>query len=216
MLVLKPHQLTVLTTSKCTARCEHCCMHSGPNRRERLAAKDVIKVVDELHGLNRLRVVIFAGGEPTLLKGELLEAISHCDSLGILTRLVTNASWAVSAVRTKEMLHSLREAGLSELNISADDYHLPYVPFENVSRAWHASKRMGFVSVVIANCAGPRSTVTPAFIMKRLDEILPTRYDEKGHAKQLPPFSDDGTMYMLSNANVQRVGRGLQGSPTTS
>lgn len=210
MLILKPHQLTVLTTSKCTAACGHCSMNSGPSRRDRLTFELIRQAIDNLHILNKLRVVIFAGGEPTLLGEHLLNAIAHADSLGILTRVVTNAYWAVTPERARVKLIQLREAGLQELNISADDYHLPYIPFERVEHAWHASKGLGFQAVVIANCWGPNSTITPQYIMDRLGEQLPLRFDDDGHSNRLGTPASDGTLYQLSNAYVQRIGRAVQ------
>jgi hypothetical protein len=209
MQVLKPTQLTILPTSQCTARCSHCSMNSGPERRDgRLTFDRMKKAIDELHGQSRLRVVIFAGGEPTLLGDELLNTIAHCDSLHIITRMVTNAYWAKTRERAREMLVKLREAGLAELNISCDDYHLPYIPFERVENAWHASKGLGFWAVIIANCHGPGSQITPDFLMARLGEDLPLRYDDDGYQVPVGAPTADGTYYGLSNAQVQLLGRG--------
>ena len=136
MFLLKPSQLTILTTSRCTARCGHCSVNSAPGRRDRLTWEQMCQAIDELDSLNHLSVVIFAGGEPTLLGDELLNAIAHTDSLGISSmHLVTNAYWAVSPKQARAKLIELREAGLAELNISADDFHLPYIPFERVEYA---------------------------------------------------------------------------------
>jgi hypothetical protein len=154
-----------------------------------------------------LQLVIFAGGEPTLLGEHLLDAIAHCDSLGLATRLVTNASWAKHPTAARRRIIALREAGLTELNISVDDYHLPYIPFENIVNAWRAAHGMGFSAVIIANCYGPKSVVTPTFIQQRLGEKLPLVYDEKGHKQILHVLSEDGTVYGLSNAYLQNLGR---------
>lgn len=207
MNILKPEQLTILTTSKCTARCGHCSVRSGPERAERLNYLQIKKVIDELHSSNPLRVVIFAGGEPTLLGEVLMNAISYADSLGINTRLVTNAYWAVTVEKARKKLISFREAGLQELNISADDYHLPYIPFERVKNAWQASKGLGYSAVVIANCWGPKSYVNPDFIMDQLEEELVMRFDDNGYQQSLGSPSKDGTIYALSNAQLQMLGR---------
>lgn len=208
MLLLKPDQLTILTTSQCTARCAHCCMNSGPERKgERLTFEQIRDTVTSLHSLNSLQVVIFAGGEPTLLGEDLLESIAYIDSLGIATRMVTNASWAVTPKKAHYMLISLREAGLREINFSVDDYHLPYISFEKVENAWFASKGLGFQSVVLANCWGDRSTLTPQYIMDRLGEELPQRFDDEGDSLPIASPSSDGTIYMLSNSTIQNIGR---------
>lgn len=207
MTLLQPQQLTVLATSQCTAACDHCSMNSAPERRDRLSLKTFIDTVEELHARSPLGVVIFAGGEPTLMGEMLLDAIAHADMLGIMTRIVTNASWAISDQKAEAKIRELRQAGLGELNISADDYHLPFIPFENVVRAWHAAKGKGFASVVIANCYGPNSLVTPRFVLDRIGEELPMRFDGNGASEPLPPPAADGTVYMMSNSYLQLLGR---------
>ena len=207
MLLLKPYQLTIITTNQCTAKCAHCCMNSSPDRGEKLNFEQIKNTVDSLHSLNPLEVVIFTGGEPTLLGEELLEAIAYVDSLGISTRLVTNAFWAVTPGKASRMVNMLRESGLREINFSIDDYHLPYISFETVQNAWIASKNVGFQSVVIANSFGKRSLITPQYIMDRLDEKLPLRFDNDGNPLPLPNPSSDGTLYMLSNSTMQKIGR---------
>lgn len=207
MALLQPQQLTVLATSQCTAACDHCSMNSAPERRDRLSLETFIDTVEELHARSPLGVVIFAGGEPTLMGEMLLDAIAHADMLGIMTRIVTNASWAISDRKAEAKIRELRQAGLGELNISADDYHLPFIPFDNVVRAWRAAKGKGFASVVIANCYGPNSLVTPRFVLDRIGEDLPMRFDGEGAPGALPPPAADGTVYMMSNSYLQLLGR---------
>lgn len=204
---LPPHQLTILTTSQCTAKCGHCSMNSGPKRRERLDFVTIRETIDGLRQVGSLHTVIFAGGEPTLLGNILFDALAYVDSLGLNSRIVTNASWAVSDKKARAKLEELRSAGLRELNISADDHHLPWIPFDHVARAWHAAKGMGFDAVVIANCYGPKSLVTPEWIEAQLGERLPMRFDGNGAEGPLPGASGDGTVYALSNSYMQKLGR---------
>jgi len=207
MMYLSPHQLTILTTSQCTAACGHCSMNSGPERRDRLNFATIRKAIDGLRAVGKLHTVIFAGGEPTLMGNTLLDALAYVDSLGLNSRIVTNVSWAISEVKTKSKLEELRSAGLRELNISADDHHLPWIPFDNVLRCWHAAKGMGFDAVVIANCYGPRSLITPDWIEAKLGETLSRRFDGDGAEGALPKPATDGTVYALSNSFMQRLGR---------
>lgn len=86
---LAPHSLTVLMTSRCSASCDHCCMNSGPTRSDALDSKTITNVICELHVKSPLKVVVFAGGEPTLVKNALHEGIRRCRALGITSRLVT-------------------------------------------------------------------------------------------------------------------------------
>jgi len=207
-----PKQLTVITTNQCTARCAHCTMCSEPHRQGTLTYPQIKDAIEHLHSINQLLVVIFSGGEPTLLGDDLLDSIAYADSLGILTRLVTNAHWAGSRERARATLRELREAGLAEINISTDDYHLPFIPFKNVENAWKECKGIGFSAVVVANSHGPQSKINPEFIMDRLGETIHTRYDENGTGQAYCSPAEDGTLYLLSNACLQRVGRAKDNS----
>lgn len=204
---LRPYQLTFLTTSQCTAACSHCSVNSSPERRDRLSFDTMKGVIDDLCRSDDLKLVIFAGGEPTLLGEHLLDTIAYCDSLGLCTRLVTNASWAPTRALAKRKIQGLRAAGLMELNLSADDYHLPFIAFRNIKNAWHAAKGEGFSAVVIANAIGPESEVTPSYIMRELGESIPLVYDDNGFRSELQGRAEDGTLYGLSNAYLQNLGR---------
>ncbi|TNJ40808.1 radical SAM/SPASM domain-containing protein [Phaeobacter sp. B1627] len=203
------HSITILTTNTCTAACAHCCMNSGPKRRGKLDADSIISTLAGLVEHGSLNTVVFAGGEPTLLKEDLLTAISAASDMGLNTRIVTNASWATTPEKAREKLSQLRAAGLRELNISADDYHLPFIAFDRVKTLWFAAKEFDFSSVLIANCAGPNSVITPEWIKNELGEDLPTRFDDDGNS-QISDTVEGKTFYGLSNANIQRVRYGFE------
>jgi hypothetical protein len=207
-MLLRPYQLTVLTTSECNAVCDHCSQSSHPSRQERATVEQMRRAIQELHEASPLATVIFSGGEPTLLGQDLITGIQYANSLGISTRLVTNAHWASTPAAARASLVGLREAGLQQLVMSADDYHLPFVPFENVENGWHASKGLGFQSVCIANCSGPSSKITPAFIRERLGEQIPAHVDDDGDAPTTGAVAADGTRYTLFHSPIQRLGRG--------
>lgn len=188
-------------------------MNSGPSRTDTLDGRTVTDAISDLHKRSPLKVVVFAGGEPTLAKDSLNTAIRHCRSLDINSRLVTNASWATSFPKARKMVERLKMSGLDEINISADDYHLPYIPFDNVIRAWKVSKCVGFSSVVIANGAAPDSSITPSYIMESLAETLPTRFSDEGLSQIAPVPASDGTFYGISNSRFQRLERAANRLP---
>lgn len=203
----RPHQITVLTTSRCTAACNHCTMRSSPDRQENIPLETVLSVIDQLAANEELQLVNFAGGEPTLSKRVLFDAIASAARLGLRTRLVTNASWAISDASAMRMLRRLRDAGLGELNISADDFHLPYVPIERVVTAWYASRGFGFDSVAIVNCTTKGCVITPAFLLDLLDELMWEVHKEtEGHEVYILP-SRNGTAYIISSSPTLRLGK---------
>ena len=80
-------------------------------------------------------MVIFTGGECTLLKEDLLDAIEYASSLGLATRVVTNGYWARTEESAKDVIEKFVTAGLTEINFSAGDEHAQFVPLERIVRA---------------------------------------------------------------------------------
>lgn len=211
--VIEPRQLTVLVTSKCTAACAHCCMNSSPERDDTLTWEQLERILTQALTELDLRVIIFAGGEPMLLGETLYRAIRLCKQHGRMTRIVTNAYWAGNRDHALLKLKELRAAGLDELNISTDDYHDPYISFDHVRNAYEVALTLDFSAVVLANCYGPNSTLTP----DRLTTALATpdmqlRFDDDGQGKSLVKKKGK-TLVVLSNSPVQRLGRGIDQLP---
>jgi hypothetical protein len=211
-----PEELTLIVTNQCNATCSHCISASSPSRRERLSLDQMCLAIDELAGDNQLKIVTFTGGEPTLLGRDLLDAISHAASKGIPTRLVTNAKWAKTEPVARGVLTELRDAGLAELNLSTDDYHLPHIPLTRVVNAWRASKGMGFCAVVIPVAHAEGSTVTPEYVESIIGEKVPYAYNDDGSRRPLPAAAADGTIYLISNSRIQVLGRGRDHVPVES
>lgn len=212
---LQPYQgnsVSFITTNNCTAACPHCVMRCSPGEKFALSFEQIKTTIDSILEKQKLQLVVFTGGEPTLLKDDLLRAIHYCHSHGILTRIVTNAHWANTAGNARKVLSALKQAGLDELNFSLDDYHAPYVPVQNVKNAWKATKGMGFLSVVIANSHGESDTITPEWIQQFFEETIQVRDPDHRHG-----YSDgrekkdaDGTLYIITEARVQKTGRAAE------
>lgn len=202
------NKLAIMTTYECTASCAHCMMNSRPERNEKLSTAMICETVDKfLHEKVPLQLVVFTGGEATLLYSDLLDAIAFCSENGLKTRLITNAWWASSKEKADIMIDLLCEVGLSEINFSADDYHAQYIEFDYIKNAWHSSKCKGFDSVVIANMIGPKSYITDKFICEQLQEDVQKLWINKGRLPNIYP-AKDGTKYLIAMANIQRLGQG--------
>ena len=203
------NSIAFITTNNCTAKCAHCVMCCTPGQKYMLTFDQMRDTIDQMRAKEELALVVFTGGEPTLLKDDLLRSIRYCNDLGILTRIVTNAHWATDMDRAKEILHALREAGLDEINFSLDDYHAPYVPIEYVRNAWKAARGMGFLSLVIANSHGKNDTITPEFIKEFLGEDIQTRdFDHRhGYSDGREKRDEDGTLYIITEGRLQKTGR---------
>jgi organic radical activating enzyme len=129
-----PRTLSVLPTYTCTACCRDCGTLSGPRERTNLSLDSILSAIDQAAQYDFANVV-FTGGEPTLRWSDLLTSIVHATSLGLPTRIVTNAYWAVSRRRADGYLQALQKAGLTEINFSTGDEHARFVPVERVVNA---------------------------------------------------------------------------------
>ena len=201
-------QITILTTNRCTAECKHCLMDSSPARKEKLSYRRIKYTISKILSYSSdLKVVIFSGGEATLLKEDLLNSIAFCAENNLISRLVTNCWWAKTKSSAKNYIQRLRASGLNEINFSIDDYHLPYVDLTYVRNAWQACKNEGFTSVVLANCHGPMTRINSQFIQNFFGENIQLYWNQNGTINNNLNCDADGTLYIISNARLQKLGR---------
>jgi len=154
-----------LTTYQCNARCGFC--ECRPESRETLSLGDMIRYIDEACELGTVGQVVFSGGEPTLLGDDLFAAIAHAHGRGLLTRVVTNGSWGTTPDRADEFLARLIGAGLHEINISLDDLHQDWIPFESAKNAFLACVRRKF-RCLLAHKVLEGATITRSYLEQRL------------------------------------------------
>jgi MoaA/NifB/PqqE/SkfB family radical SAM enzyme len=101
--------LEVGVTSNCNFRCDYCCAYNR-NDGQSINGKEVIRILEELSGLKRVRL---SGGEVTLKFEDCVEIVTYCSSRGIQTQLNSNGS-LLNAARIQELV----TAGLTTIHIS--------------------------------------------------------------------------------------------------
>lgn len=101
--------LEIGVTSNCNFRCDYCCAYNR-NDGQSIKAKEVIRILDELPGLKRVRL---SGGEVTLKFDDCVEIVAYCASRGIQTQLNSNGS-----LLNTERIGQLVSAGLTTIHIS--------------------------------------------------------------------------------------------------
>jgi hypothetical protein len=89
----------------------------------------------------RTRAWPHAGGEPFLALTLLRSVIEVAARYRIDTYVLTSAHWATGAARAARILAGL--PGLTHLAVSADRYHLPFVPLSHVRHALLAAIECG-------------------------------------------------------------------------
>jgi hypothetical protein len=127
--------LVLSTTYKCPVKCRYCGAECSPENNERLSYNDMISFIDQVYTFGKLHLVVFTGGEPFLLGNNLLRSVKYCSDKGLTTRIVTNAYWAKTPLLAKRIIKKYIDAGLSEINLSCDDYHQEHIPIENIKYA---------------------------------------------------------------------------------
>lgn len=101
--------LEIGVTSNCNFRCDYCCAYNR-NDGQSIKAKEVIRILDELPGLKRVRL---SGGEVTLKFVDCVEIVAYCASRGIQTQLNSNGS-----LLNADRIGQLVSAGLTTIHIS--------------------------------------------------------------------------------------------------
>ena len=135
-----------LCTYQCNAKCDYC--ECGPNIKTKLSREDIYLYTDQALALGTVAQIVFSGGEPTLLGDDLFEGIRYATSKGLITRVVTNASWGSSAKKANIFLDKLIDSGLTEINLSVDDLHQRWIPLERVRNVFLACQEKEFPCLI--------------------------------------------------------------------
>jgi hypothetical protein len=174
--------LVLSVTAQCPIRCRFCGVHAGPHRKERMSLLYMTRMIDEVRSFGVASLVVFTGGEPFLLGDDLSAAVAYAAKRGFMTRIVTNAYWAMSFERAAEVLSQLKEAGLTEINYSCDDFHQEHIPLERIRWASDAASRLG-IPALLAVKGVRNSQITPDYLDAYFGRKL-ARFDR---ARENPP-----------------------------
>lgn len=142
--------LVVENTSRCTAKCGMCYQSAGPKGSDvfgiaTLSAEEVEKVLQDALQIETLqRRFHLAGGEAFINVDDcvrLFRAARNAGYVDITT--TTNCYWAITPAKALQVCQSIRDAGLTRMEISWDFWHMPYVSPDHVSNALDACRTAG-------------------------------------------------------------------------
>lgn len=150
-----------LTTYRCNAKCDYC--ECGPKAEKGMDIQEMLRLVDDAYDLGTVGLVVFSGGEPSLLGADLFRAIEHAAAKGMLTRVVTNGMWGITRPKADAFVNQLIAAGLSEINISIDDLHQRWIPIERTKNAFLACYERR-IKCLIAHKQNKKSTITADYL----------------------------------------------------
>jgi hypothetical protein len=142
--------LHLLLTYRCTYECDHCFVYSSPEAEGTMTlhlAKDAVRQAAEL---GTVEEVWLEGGEPFLYFPILREVVRYASSLKLETGIVTNAYFAETVEDALVWLSPLKDAGLTRLSVSDDDFHSEKFPHSPVVRnIREAAQRLGLAADTI-------------------------------------------------------------------
>ena len=155
MKALHFRALVLETIDRCNAKCAMCYQSAGPKGSDlrgdaRLAQDVVLRVISEAAAIpeigSRLHI---SGGEAFLRYTETLEAFRHGRDCGFKNiGATTNGFWAVTQPIAVRCCEELADCGVDYLEVSLDNWHLPYVSLDRVRNLLRAARPVG-ISVVL-------------------------------------------------------------------
>jgi hypothetical protein len=170
-MLVYPRVLSLLTTRRCTATCDHCCVGASPRATAAIPIPRLHGLIDEARRVPSIRRIVFTGGECFLLGNELDLLVEHAHGAGFATRVITNGYWAVNDGAARERVGSLRASGLNELLLSTGTFHQRFVPPARIVSAARAAVSAGIsVRVSVETC--DQSTYDAASLADDLADVI--------------------------------------------
>jgi len=170
-MFFRPRHLSILTTRRCTAACDHCCVGASPRATQAIPVERIHGLIDEAQRVPSIELIGFTGGECFLLGRSLDELVGHATSKGFRTRAITNGYWAVNAPAAHGRVASLRENGLCEMMLSTGSFHEKFVPMSRVLTAARAAADVGITTrVSVETC--DQSTFDEARLLEELADLI--------------------------------------------
>lgn len=186
--IIEPVSISLITTYKCTAACKDCCFQCNPRQTERLTLKQMQDFIDSVTAIYpSIKLVVITGGECFTLGEDLYRILAYIHSKALLSRIITNGSWATTLTKSRKVIHRLQSVGLAEINFSTGDSHQQYIPVQNVINGVVAAQECKMMTVV-----NVETNKNFTFTAKELQK-----------SPQLAPFIHSPYLQIISGAWVQ-------------
>jgi len=164
----------LLMTYKCQVSCPHCIIEAGPHRTEEMSFDDAYDWIQQIasYRMGHIRVLSFTGGEPFINLKKLKKLSNLAEEQNLFASAVTNAYWADTFENALNVLHEL--PSLKMLQISTDEYHQEFIPFNWVKNAIQAAQVLK-IPYTVAVCTENADSPKYLKIIDELEEITDTR-----------------------------------------
>jgi len=140
--------LEFVLTEKCSSRCAHCQGAHSPESEGAIEIEDGLNYLEETTSITELGSFMIFGGESMLYPERTITLFQRAGKLGIPEiELITNGFWGRDREKAETLALRLKEAGVTDVLISVDAFHLPYIPLDGPRNAAEASLLAGINKV---------------------------------------------------------------------
>ena len=196
-----PKTIALLITKQCTAQCEMCCFGCSPQSEEKMPIKYIEKVIEESAGIEDIETIGFSGGEPFLEYSNLLKMCKFAKEKNKKVICTSNGFWGTTYDRTLKIVSEIREAGLSRLSLSVDQFHGEYISINKIKNILKASREVG-LAVDIGSVITKSKSKLAGIFDELAEEMITAACLPVGNANYLIDKSDfiyDDYIFKRSN-----------------
>lgn len=141
-------RLEFTLTTKCNSQCIHCQADASPLRKDVMQVKDAYNYLTEATAISNIESFMIFGGESMLYPKRAIAIFKKASQLQIpKIEMITNGVWGKNKATTERLARKLKKAGVNDMNISVDAFHLQYIPLEYPRNAALASLKASIENV---------------------------------------------------------------------
>lgn len=140
-------KLSIFYTNKCSIKCDHCFI--GEQKKIYRMSDDMLEYVLSQNRNLAFGVISFTGGEPLMYWEDIRKSIQNNKLENVKITISTNAYWADSKENSDKMCMDLLDNGISQVEVSCDEYHCKYIPMKNTINLINSAKEAGLNVKVI-------------------------------------------------------------------
>jgi len=141
-------RLELTLTTKCNSQCIHCQAEASPLRNDVMTVEDAYNYLDEATAVSNLESFMVFGGEPMLYPERAISIFTKAHKLEIpRIDMITNGVWGKSRETAEKLAIKLKKAGLNNVDISVDAFHVQHIPLEYPRNAALALLKAGIEDV---------------------------------------------------------------------
>ena len=141
-------RLEYTLTTKCNSQCLHCQAEASPQKNEVMEVEDACNYLEEATSVAKLESFMVFGGEPMLYPDRAIAIFQKASELKIpVIEMLTNGVWGKSIKDAEKLAIELENAGLNDVGVSVDAFHLQHIPLEYPRNAALALVKAGVKKV---------------------------------------------------------------------